>query len=174
MTRIASLLAGIGLIAATPAAARVVESSESGFTVSASHQVAATPDQVWAALIQPARWWSKDHSWSGNAANFSLDPVVGGCFCERWGANGAEHARVVFLAKDQQLRLRGAFGPLQGEAVTGTLTVTLKAEGKGTAVVFEYVVGGHARFALKDIATPVDQVIGEQARRLAGLFPPAS
>ena len=173
MTKLFPAFAALALVAAAPAAATVVESSESGFTVSATQKVMVPPDQLWAALIQPARWWSPQHSWSGNAANFALDPVVGGCFCERWSANGAEHARVIFIARNQLLRLRGSFGPLQAQALTGVLSVTIKPEGTGSVVTFDYVVGGHARFALKEIAPAVDGVISEQARRLAALFPAA-
>ncbi|MBO9575591.1 MAG: SRPBCC domain-containing protein [Sphingobium sp.] len=174
MTRPAlPLLAACTLLMSAPAAAKVAETSESGFTVSFAQSIGAPPDEVWAALVQPARWWSPQHSWSGNAANFALDPVAGGCFCERWGGNSAEHARVIFVVKGDTLRLRGAFGPLQKEALTGVLSFTLKAEGKGTALVVDYVVGGHARFALKDIAPAVDEVIGEQVKRLAALFQPA-
>jgi uncharacterized protein YndB with AHSA1/START domain len=170
------LAALLGLLAA-PAAAEVREADAGGFTVSHVHKVMASPAAVWAALVQPARWWSKDHSWSGDAGNFSLDPRAGGCFCERWGtgpaASGAEHGRIVFAAPGAQLRIVGALGPLQGEALTGTMTVTLKGEGAATSVTIDYVVGGHARFPLKDIAPAVDRVIGEQATRLAALFPPA-
>jgi len=168
----AFLPALLGVIAA-PGTAAVQESTDSGFSVSTTQRVAASPAQVWAVLAQPARWWSSQHSWSGDAKNLSLDPVVGGCFCERWGGNGAEHARVIFAKKDEQLRLRGAFGPLQGEALTGVLTFTLKSDGKVTTITADYVVGGHARFAVKDIAPAVDGVIGEQVKGLAALFSPA-
>ena len=161
------------VMSAAPVQAEIREQSESGFTVSFAHKVMASPDQVWAALAQPSRWWSGEHSWSGDAKNFSLEPVAGGCFCERWGANSVEHARVIFAMKDQQLRMSGAFGPLQGEALTGTLTITLKAEGRVTMISADYVVGGHARFAFKDVAPAVDGVLGAQMTALAALFPAA-
>lgn len=167
-------LAGLALalfVLAMPAGAEVKEASDSGFTVSQVRTVAATPDAVWAALVAPARWWSPAHSWSGDAANLSLDPKVGGCFCERWPAGQAEHARVVHVTQGKLLRLSGALGPLQSEALTGTLSFQLMPEGAGTKISVDYVVGGHARFALKDIAPAVDQVIGEQVTRLAALFP---
>jgi len=172
--RLPRLLPLLVMIAATaPARAEISEQSESGFTVSFKQRVAATPDQVWAALVQPSRWWSKDHSWSNDAKNFSLDPQAGGCFCERWGGNSVEHARVIFVKPGAQLRLSGALGPLQGEALTGVLTFSLKADGKATIITADYVVGGHARFPLKDVASAVDGVIGAQVKTLAGLFPPA-
>jgi len=162
-------LALLALTQAMPAGAEVKESSDSGFTVSHVQTVAVKPDKVWAALIAPARWWSPAHSWSGNAANLALDPKVGGCFCERWTGGDAEHARVIQIIRGKLLRLRGALGPLQSEALTGTLTFVLTPEGTGTKISVDYVVGGHARFALKDIAPAVDGVIGEQVGRLAKL-----
>jgi uncharacterized protein YndB with AHSA1/START domain len=157
------------LMLAMPAGAEVKEASDSGFTVSHVQTVAASPDKVWAALAAPARWWSQAHSWSGSAANLTLDPKVGGCFCERWAGGEAEHARVIQIVRAKLLRLRGALGPLQGEALAGTLTFALTPEGTGTKISVDYVVGGHARFALKDIAPAVDGVIGEQVGRLAKL-----
>jgi uncharacterized protein YndB with AHSA1/START domain len=174
MTMPVWLLFGVAALAAAPAHAEVKAATDAGFTLSHTHKVAATPDQVWAALVQPSRWWSKDHSWSGDAKNFSLDPQAGGCFCERWGVNSVEHARVVFAMPGQQLRLLGAFGPLQGEALAGALTFTLKGDGKATIITADYVVGGYARFPLRQIAPVVDGVIGAQVTGLAGLFPPAS
>ena len=64
------------------------------------------------------------------------------------------------------LRLSGAFGPLQGEALSGTLTIQIKEIPTGSLIRFDYVVGGYMRFKVGDIAPAVDGVIGEQ---LAGL-----
>jgi len=37
---------------------------------------------VYSALIQPARWWASDHTFSHSAANLTFDAHAGGCFCE--------------------------------------------------------------------------------------------
>jgi uncharacterized protein YndB with AHSA1/START domain len=165
-----AIIAALALLGSASTQAEVKEASEAGFTVSHVKTVPASPDKVWAALVEPGRWWSPAHSWSGDAKNFSLDPRAGGCFCERWSAGEVEHGRVVFAVKGQMLRVRGALGPLQSEAVTGTLTFTLKPEGTGTRISVDYVVGGHARFAMKDVASGVDGVIGEQVAALAKLL----
>ncbi len=171
----AGLLAAVLIMApGLPAQAEVKQSTDSGFTVRHVQTIAASPDKVWAALVVPSRWWSSAHSWSGDAANLSLDPKVGGCFCERWTGSEAEHTRVIHVVRGKLLRLSGALGPLQSEALTGTLTFTLTPDGAGTKISVDYVVGGHARFALKGVAPAVDGVIGEQIARLAKLFPPAS
>ncbi|HVW67670.1 MAG TPA: SRPBCC family protein [Steroidobacteraceae bacterium] len=164
------------VLASSPASGKVVESSAAGFTTNSTVTVAATPAQTWDALVHPARYWSSQHSWSGNAANLTLDPVAGGCFCERWqGRNGgqpgsAEHMRVINSEPFELLRMRGALGPLQSEALTGVLTVTLKPVEGGTAITWEYVVGGHARFDLSGLAPAVDGVLDEQLGRLADVL----
>ena len=80
-----------------------------------------------------------------------------------------EHMRVIYAAPGEMLRMSGALGPLQSEAVVGTLTVELSlAPGGsgGTEVSWTYVVGGHARLALPEAAGAVDMVLGEQSRRM--------
>ncbi|MGN6690621.1 MAG: hypothetical protein ACTHJU_06735 [Sphingopyxis sp.] len=159
------------LLVAVPAHAKVIDQSDIGFTVAHTTQVAATPDDVWKMLRLPDKWWSKTHSWSGDSANFWLDSQAGGCFCEKLpgegGAMGSvQHARIIFAKPNEMLRLSGAFGPLQGEAVTGTLTIQIKPTPTGSAIRFDYVVGGYMRFKVADVASGVDKVLGEQ---LAGL-----
>jgi len=156
----------------TSAEARVVESTPGGFSVTFSSKVAATPDAIWAQMLHPERWWSKSHSWSGDAANFSLRAEPAGCFCERLPGGGfAEHARVIYAAPGKMLRLSGGFGPLQGEGIAGTLTMRMKPGEEGTTTIdFDYVVGGYARFDLKEMSSAVDSVIGEQHKRLVDLM----
>mgnify|MGYP006204358681 CR=1 FL=1 len=151
---------------ASPAASKVIDQSDIGFTIAHTAQVAATPADVWKMLRMPQNWWSKDHSWSGDAANFWLDSQAGGCFCEKLPDTGAgvgsvQHARVLFSKPGQMLRLSGAFGPLQGEAANGTLTIQIKETPTGSALRFDYVVGGYMRFKIPEIAPAVDAVIGE-------------
>ncbi len=170
-----------GLALAPAAHAKVVDQGEAGFTVAHTAQVAATPADVWKMLRMPQNWWSKDHSWSGDAANFWLDSQAGGCFCEKLpdagsGVGSVQHARILFSKPNQLLRLSGAFGPLQGEALNGTLTIQIKETPTGSALRFDYVVGGYMRFKVADIAPAVDTVIGEQliglANALGGALPP--
>jgi uncharacterized protein YndB with AHSA1/START domain len=163
-------LALSALLMAAPAQAEVKEVNASGFTVSHVKTVPASPADVWAALAQPARWWSSAHSWSGDAKNLTLDPQLGGCFCERWSGGGAEHARVIHIQTGKVLRLRGSLGPLQSEALVGTLTYLITPEGTGTKIIVDYVVGGHASFGVDAVAPAVDGVIGEQAGNLARLL----
>jgi uncharacterized protein YndB with AHSA1/START domain len=159
------------MLAAAPAAADV-KISETGFVVENKAVAAAAPDAVWAALVAPARYWNPDHSYSGKAANFTLDPKAGGCFCEALPDGGSvEHMRVVFAGPGSMLRLVGGLGPLQSEGVAATLTWALKPVPNGTEITQTYVVGGHMRFDVPATAPLVGQVLNEQLTRLAALFP---
>ncbi len=174
MMRFAILL---GLSALTaPANAEVVSSSDSGFVSRVSLDVAASPEEAWKVLIAPATWWSSEHTYSGDAANLYLDAQATGCFCEllplpKDAAEGArrgsvEHLHVVFASPGKALRLTGGLGPLQSEAVNGSLTITLKPVEGGTRIQWFYVVGGYARFKFPEMAVIVDKVLAEQAARL--------
>jgi uncharacterized protein YndB with AHSA1/START domain len=162
MTR-ATLLA-TALLLTTPGYADVKSVTDSGFEVSRTTTINASPAQVYRALGQPARWWSKAHTYSGDARNLSMVLRAGGCFCEKIPADGGtvEHARVVYAQPGKQLRVQGSLGPLQAEGVTGTLTWALKAVPGGTEVTQNYVVGGYIRSGARGFAAPVDQVLGEQ------------
>ena len=168
------ILAGVAAIAsAAPASAKVVQADNSGFAVLETGDVRASPDAIWAALVHPERWWNKVHSWTGDARNFSMTLKQGGCFCEALPKSGfVEHARIVFSRPGKMLRLSGAFGPLQGEALSGTLTIKIVPAGTDGAntVTFEYVVGGYSRIGLTELAPAVDGVIAEQHRRLLKLI----
>lgn len=164
-TALGALALSLSLGLAAPVSAGVTAASFGGFVSSNTAVVPQPRAAVWDALMQPERWWS--HSWSGDPANLSLDPRAGGCFCEvipvpdSWQRGEAEHARVVMVMPDRMLRMSGALGPLQAEGLAGTLTVTLEDEGSGTRILWEYAVGGAARFDPAVIAPTVDAVQGE-------------
>lgn len=178
------LLPALAAVLSSPAYAEVKTSTEGGFSTLHKAEVEATPDVVWKRLISPKDWWSKDHSWSGSTDGFTLDPRAGGCFCEAFQEKGAagkiktvgtvEHMRVIFAHPGHVLRMQGALGPLQGEAVLGTLTIAMEANkaGTGTIVSFSYVVGGYMRQKSTAIAGGVDKVIGEQFAKLIEPFAP--
>jgi hypothetical protein len=156
-----------------PVAAEVVALGENGFVSRNEAVVTATPAQTWSAMVRPADWWSGDHTYSGDAANMTLAPTAGGCFCESLPgvagtpAGQVEHMRVIFVAPGATLRLSRGLGPLQGEAVTGVLTITIAPAGEGARIRWEYAVGGYLRMSTAQLAPLVDQVIGEQLSRLA-------
>ena len=165
----------LAALLAQPAAAEVIASSETGFVIRETAEVPADPAQTWQALIAPQNWWNKAHTFSGDPANLYLDAQGGGCFCEKLplkdaapGTRGGSvaHMRVVYADPGKALRMVGSLGPLQSEALTGTMTIMLKPGGAGTRIVLEYVVGGYMRYKTDEIAPAVDNMLAEQ---LAGL-----
>lgn len=174
---VAALTAGL---AAAPAAAEVTRTFPDGFVSRHEVSVKADPKTVWLALITPSRWWQKEHTWSGDAANLVLTPQAGGCFCEtipevdepgRFTLQGSvEHMVVVQSYPEKALRMRGALGPLQSEPVMGVLTITITGREAGSRIVWEYVVGGTMRYEVPAIAAAVDGVLGRQIGALASLL----
>ncbi|WP_374405128.1 SRPBCC family protein [Pelagerythrobacter sp.] len=183
MTRtIPFTLAAGALLAPAAALADVVEEEASAFVTRETRVVEATPREAWMALVSPAKWWNDDHTWSGDAANMTLTPQAGGCFCERIPevetsdrvglAGSVQHMVVVYAAPDEALRMRGALGPLQSEAVTGVLTIALDTVEAGTSITFEYVVSGYMRYETPTISKSVDGVMTQQLEGLAALLGP--
>ena len=147
-----------------PAAADVVKTESSGFVVEKTVTIDAAPDAVWETLRAPQRWWSKEHTWSGDSANLYIDSQATGCFCEKLPGRGSvQHARLIFVDKGKLLRMEGAFGPLQGEAIIATLTFELSPEGdKATKVKMTYVAGGYSPTGFDKLASAVDSVLSAQ------------
>lgn len=161
------LLAIAGLAIAMPAAAEVKSAADSGFEVISVATVAARPDAVYAALQKPGAWWHDEHTYSGDSANMTIDARAGGCFCERMADGGTiEHGRVIYAQPGKRLRFTGGLGPLQSEAITGTMTWTIEPDGNGAKVTQRYVASGYMTGGLKPIAPLVDKVLADQ---LSGL-----
>jgi hypothetical protein len=155
------------------APAEVQSVGANGFELKESVHVAAGADKVFAAILQPSRWWSSDHTFSGSAANLTLDARVGGCWCEKLPDGGSvEHLRVIYFAPGKMLRLRGALGPFQGFAVDGVMTFAVKSSAGGTDIVLTYAIGGYAKDGFDNLSKGADQVLGAQIERLRKLIEP--
>lgn len=174
---IASTAATLALFA-TSARAEVKTLTEQGFSTLHAADVLAKPEDVWKRLLAPKDWWNPSHSWSGSTEGFYIDPQAGGCFCELFQEKdkdgklvtkgSVEHMRVLFAHPARVLRMRGGLGPLQSEAVTGTLTIAMEPlkSGAGTRISFSYVVGGYMRFKTADIGPAADAMLRDQFDRL--------
>jgi len=166
-------LASFVALAPLPVAAEVASSTEGGFVSHNEVLVAASARAAWVAMLSPADWWNGDHTYSGNPVNLFVRAASGGCFCETIPGTGddphgeIEHMRVVYIAPYSTLRMSGGLGPLQSEAVTGVLTMTLAPAGDMTRITWDYVVGGYMRMPMAELAPLVDRVVGEQLFRLA-------
>jgi len=152
---------------AVPASAEVTSSSPIHFDIESRVVVAATPAQAYEALGRIGAWWDGAHSYSGDAANMRLELRAGGCFCETLADGGTvEHMHVVQALPGRVIRMTGALGPLQSEALTGALTWTLRAVPDGTEISSVYLVSGHVRGDVSSYAAPVDAVLRAQLERL--------
>jgi hypothetical protein len=155
------------LLAAQPLQAEILAAAPTGFTVRESFQSVAPAAKIWEALLAPARWWDDAHTWSGNAANMTLEPKAGGCWCETLANGGSvQHMTVDFLDPEKTLRLRGALGPLGSLAVTGVMGVAIESSGAGSKLTLSYQVSGSVPVDLQGIAADVDAVLAEQTARL--------
>src|SRR5438093_1033640 len=154
-------------LACGPAQAEIKSSTPTSFEVERKTFVLATPQAVYAQIGRIGEWWDPAHSYSGKGANLRLDLRAGGCFCESIGPGASvEHMRVVYADPKVGIRLSGGLGPLQKEAVTGTLSWSFKELGSGTEVTQNYIVFGYARGGLQNLAVPVDKVLSGQFERL--------
>jgi hypothetical protein len=163
------LTAALALAAAGGGAqAAVMEAAANGFRMRQAVEVRATPARAWKALLDVGAWWDPEHTYSAAAGNLRIDARAGGCFCERLKGQGAvEHARVVYVAPPEVLRMSGALGPLQRSGVAGSLSFTLQALAEGrTRITLEYIVGGFTPGGLESLAPSVDQVLTWQLDRL--------
>ena len=164
--RLLSPIAVSILALATQAWAGTSQVTSESFLSTFHQDVDATPDQAWQALIDIAGWWSSSHTYSGDAANLSLEPAAGGCWCERWSDNSVQHARVLAAMPGKLLRLNGALGPLQAMGATGILSFRLSPRPGGSTLDVAYVVRATPDAALDKVALAVDQVLDEQVKRL--------
>lgn len=149
------------------AAADVLDSTASGFTVQTTVQVAAPAAAVYDALTGSVdKWWDEAHTWSGRAANLTIDAKPGGCFCEKLPGGGVQHMTVIFADRGKMLRMTGGLGPLQSMAVAGVLTFSLKELGGRTTLECTYTVLAYTKQDLTALAPLVDRVTAGQVARL--------
>lgn len=159
--------AALALLAAGTARAEVTDAQPAGFQVRHQVVIAAPAAAVWGVLVQPSKWWSSAHTWSGSAANLSLGAASGGCFCERLPNGGSVlHMTTVHAAPGQKLVLSGGLGPLQSSGATGAMTILLAEKDGATTVTVTYDVGGYFKGGLDKLAAPVDGVLGQQVQGL--------
>jgi uncharacterized protein YndB with AHSA1/START domain len=127
----------------------------------------ATPEVVWAQLTRISEWWSADHTWSGDAANLSLNLTPGGGFDETLPDGGfVRHMAIIYCAPGKKLRMTGVLGPLQEFALQGTMTIDLEKTDAGTKLVMTYHLTGPYTPGLDKVAAIIDKVLTEQLESL--------
>ena len=152
--------------------AEIVSAGSGGFSIRHTAELpTAVPTAVWTVLLDPSRWWDAEHTYSGDAHNLTLDPHVGGCFCEKLGLYaGVEHLRVVYIQPGKTLRLSGALGPLQQFGIAASLTWQIEPLANGSRLTMTYNAGGFADRPMADWAPQVDEMLGAQVQRLTRLI----
>jgi hypothetical protein len=148
--------------------AEVIDSTDYGFTTRGIVIINADSNTVYRHLVKDInKWWDPDHTFSGQSKNLSIDAKANGCFCEKLDKGGSvRHMAVVYVMPGKMLRMKGGLGPLQSLGVDGSLTFLLYTTGNGTTIEMSYAVGGYAPGGLQNWASPVDQVLHNQLKRL--------
>jgi uncharacterized protein YndB with AHSA1/START domain len=163
----AAALTALSLALTVPASAAVVNVGPSGFELKQTVHIAASPDQVYAALIQPKLWWDSDHTFSGSAANLTLDARAGGCFCEALPKGGSvRHLTVVQAAPGEALVMRGALGPFQARGADGALSFKLQPSAGGVDLTLTNDLGGYMSEGFAVWAPRADAMLAQQMGRL--------
>lgn len=156
----------VGLCAPFVAAADVVESSATHYVLRHEATSTLSADALWQRLIEPASWWHPDHTYSGDAANLSLELKPGGLWAETWDAGAVTHGTVMLVETGSVLRLDAPFGPLAGVGAHTVWTITIEADGDGSRVVFDEVSSGPPTAKMDELAGAVDYVKTEAINRL--------
>jgi len=161
------IFAGVCVYAAGNARAAVVESTPAGFSIEEKTHIGESPSRVYAALLEPAKWWNSQHTFSGSAANLTLDAHAGGCLCEKLPDGGSvQHLTVIYAAPGTVLRLKGALGPFQNQGVEGVLTFTLSPKDGGTELILQNNTGGFMKGGFGQWPAMADQMLADLVERL--------
>ncbi|MDP3858160.1 MAG: hypothetical protein Q8Q73_10430 [Stagnimonas sp.] len=163
---IPSRLAALTLLltASLPAQAKVLDVARDGFTLENSVTVPVDAMTAWKALVNDVgQWWPAAHTWSGKAANLSIQAQAGGCFCEIDGGLQVQHMSVSFVQPGKLLRMLGGLGPLQGMGMSGTMEWRLAAaKDGGTTITLWYRAGGYTPDDISGFVPVIDKVQGQQ------------
>ena len=155
----------------SPAGAAVIHAAPGGFELKQVVHISAPAARVYAALIQPSKWWNSEHTYSGSAANLSLDARPGGCFCEAMPNGGVvQHLVVVNVQLNEALELRGALGPFHARGVDGVLAFELRPTGDGVDLTMTNDMGGYMSEGMESWAPKADGMLSEQMSRLKRLI----
>lgn len=153
----ALLAAAVLALSAAPAMAEVVSRTADSFTLRYAVDAEIAPEDIPGALSDLPKWWDSAHTYSGSAANLSLDLTPGGCWCEKL-ADGTDfdHGRTASVTPDSFV-FDAPFGPLRGKTTKAILTVTWPRANRGWTPTWTMVVEGPG---VGSMADGVDAVMG--------------
>ena len=154
--------AAILALSVTPAEAEVVARAADSFTLRYAVGSGIAPGDIGPALQGLPKWWDAAHTYSGSAANLSLDLTPGGCWCEKL-ADGTDfdHGRTVSAEPDRFV-FNAPLGPLRGKTTKAELTVTWPGTDRGSTLIWTMLVEGPGIGAMADV---VDAVMGAGYQR---------
>jgi len=149
-------------MAAGPAVAEVVSRTPDSFTLRYAVGAEIVPEDIPSSLADLPGWWDPSHTYTGSAANLSLDLAPGGCWCEKL-ADGTnfDHGRTLSVA-DDQIVFHAPFGPLRGKTTRADLVVSWPAANRGWTPTWTMTVEGPGVGAM---AEGVDAVMGAGYQR---------
>ena len=166
--RLFSALVICALLPITNSYAEVVYAADAGFHIRVSREVKADPKTAYAQFLRVGEWWNSDHTWFGEAKNLSIEPWMGGCFCEATQGKSAIHMIVNYVDPGKQVRMTGGLGPLSSLGLDGAMSWVFEPlEDGGTRIVHSYRVTGYYPDGLKGLANIVDEV---QTLQVSGLL----
>lgn len=149
------------------ALAEVTSTNDHSFELKIMTNVPVPPNVAYEAFLRVDQWWNPEHSYFGKSEYFSLDPVAGGCFCEREGKNEVQHMQVVFVQPNKQINMLGGLGPLQMMAAHGAMGWKFEAQENGsTNIVQVYRVTALNADMVEMLAKAVNSVQQQQQERL--------
>src|SRR4051794_28723255 len=76
--------------------AEIKTATPGGFEVTETVEIKAPARRVYDSLRKIGRWWSSQHTVTGNAANMFLDLGIKGCFCEK-GPDGLQRQHMAVV-----------------------------------------------------------------------------
>ena len=144
------IAAAVLALSAAPAAAEVVARTADSFTLRYELGAEIDPGDIPGVMTEVGQWWDSAHTYSGDAANITVDLTPGGCWCEKL-ADGTqfEHARVVSVGPES-LVFDAPFGPLKGKATRSVLTITWPPANMGWTPTWTMTVEGPGVGAMAD------------------------
>ncbi len=168
-----SALRALVLLCIFPAIAQaeVIARGENGFNLVIEAQTAASPLDAYNQFVRIDEWWDANHSYFGQARNFSLDPRAGGCFCEKSGTSEVLHMLVTYVKPGEEVRMVGGLGPLQMMGLSGGMSWRfVPLPSGGTKIIQTYNVSGFLPGGADQIADVVNTVqTGQQSALIKAL-----
>jgi hypothetical protein len=152
---------------ANPVEAQVHSVGAQGFEVRVAKTSAKSSIETSQAFVKNiGKWWSGDHTWSGKAANLSLD-LERCVLIEELGDGGfCRHMELAHYEPGKLIRLTGGLGPLKEMGLDGTLTIRFTEKEGQTLIEAKYAVHGYSPNGFEALSSMVHQVLDLQFERL--------